>query len=186
MTDRARRAAPATIVVVVVLALVWTALVGRATAGVVALGIGVAVGLRALLGERPAPPARPGRISPVAAIRFLLVAAADLVTGSMSVAADVVTPRSRARPGLVRAPMRCDAPAVLTAVAHAISAAPGSVTLEVQHDPPALDVHVLRLGDADDVRAHAARLEELAARALGRDVTPAPRARAAPDQEPPT
>jgi multisubunit Na+/H+ antiporter MnhE subunit len=85
-----------------------------------------------------------------------------LVTSSVSIAATVLRPRpDRLRAGVVNCPLRSDDPLVATVVADSITLTPGTLTLDVHAEPPSLDVHVLGLGDPDDVRADVARLERL-------------------------
>lgn len=171
MRPRTRRS----VIVVVVLSALWVAIIGELTRGTVLTGVAVAVGLRALLAGTEGPNPSRSRVRVLPAARFLATAVVDLVKGAMSVAHTAVTPTRRTRPALLHVPMRpSSSPSVLTAVAHAISASPGSVTVRVRDQPPALDVHVLRLDDASAVRRHVQELERLAATALGYPVDDPP------------
>ena len=59
------------------------------------------------------------------------------------------------------------AASLVTVVANAIALMPGSVTVEVERDPPTLYVHVLHLRSVEDVRRDIHRLEVMAVRAFG-------------------
>ena len=60
-----------------------------------------------------------------------------------------------------------DHPVVITLISHAIGLAPGTMVVDVATAPTTLFVHVLHLREVEDVRAEVARLERLAARAVG-------------------
>ncbi|MFM7064275.1 MAG: Na+/H+ antiporter subunit E [Actinomycetes bacterium] len=112
-------------------------------------------------------PDRRHRVHPLAAVRFGTTFLWLLVTSSVSIAVAVVRPTTeRLRAGVVVCPLVSDDPLVATVVADAVTLTPGTLTLDVRADPPALEVHVLGLGDPDAVRADVARLERLVLGAL--------------------
>lgn len=108
-------------------------------------------------------PARWARVvvRPVAALRLGLHFAWALVRASAIVAWEIVTPRNRIHQGIVATPLRTRSPGLITTIANMITLTPGTVTLEVQEDPPILYVHVLHLRTIDQVRGDIRRLEEL-------------------------
>ena len=62
---------------------------------------------------------------------------------------------------MVACPLLNQTPLVATIVSDAITLTPGTLTLDVRTDPTVLYVHVLGLGDPDDVRADVKELERL-------------------------
>lgn len=109
----------------------------------------------------------PGAFRPLAAARFAGFFAWKLVEASMIVAWEVMTPQNRINEGIVAVPIRGVSETLTTLVANAISLTPGTLTLEVRHQPPVLYVHVLHLEDIDAVRHDVQYLEVLAIRAFG-------------------
>lgn len=76
----------------------------------------------------------------------------ELVRSSVRVAADVLTPASRARPGIVRMPLEARTDLEIAVVANLISLTPGTLTIDVTPDRSALLVHVMFVdGDEADV-----------------------------------
>jgi multisubunit Na+/H+ antiporter MnhE subunit len=142
----------------VFLLVVWCTLWGEVSWGNLVSGVVV---VAATLAWCPRPDRR-HRLHPIATVRFGATFLWLLVTSSVSIAATVLRPRpDRLRAGVVNCPLRSDDPLVATVVADSITLTPGTLTLDVHAEPPSLDVHVLGLGDPDDVRADVARLERL-------------------------
>jgi multicomponent Na+:H+ antiporter subunit E len=76
----------------------------------------------------------------------------ELVRSSLRVAADVLTPTSRARPGIVRMPLDARTDLEIALVANLISLTPGTLTIDVAPDRSALVVHAMFLdGDEEQV-----------------------------------
>lgn len=148
------------------LTLVWVALWEEASAANVLSGLAVAVSSLLLFG-RHVPQGAGGRLHPVAVTHFAVYFAWKLVEASALLAWEVVTPRNRIVEGIVAIPVRGVSDTVTTVVANAISLTPGTVTIEVAHDPTVLYVHVLHLHDVEAVRRDVLYLEALAIRAFG-------------------
>lgn len=151
-----------------VLALMWVALWQDISAGTLAAGV-LAAGLVVLVTpDLRAPVWRPfGR--PAAALRFGGAFCWNLVRATAVMAWEVLTPRNRIRQGIVAVPLRTRSHGVVAVLANAITLTPGTVTVDVRRDPPALYVHVLHLRDIAGVRQEVQRLEDLAIRAFGPD-----------------
>lgn len=147
------------------LLVVWLALWGSATPANVAGGLAVAVGVQLL----PDPHPVGGRFSlrPVAALRFLAYFAYKLVEASIVVARRVVSRRARISTGVVEVPLRGASDSLVTVVANAVGLMPGSITVEVERDPPTLFVHALHPSSVEEVRMDVHRLEVLAVEAFG-------------------
>ncbi|MCZ7627831.1 MAG: Na+/H+ antiporter subunit E [Microthrixaceae bacterium] len=92
-----------------------------------------------------------------------------LVTSSAAVVATVLAPTpARLRSGVVAVRLSQDSALVATIVADAISLTPGTLTLEARRVGSSimLFIHVLGLGDPDEIRADVEGLEELVLRAV--------------------
>lgn len=137
---------------------VWCTLWGEVSGANLLTGVAV-VSLTLAWCPRPD---RRHRVHPLAAARFGATFLWLLVTSSVSIAVAVLRPTTeRLRAGVVVCPLASDDPLVATVVADSVTLTPGTLTLDVRADPPALEVHVLGLGDPDDVRADVRRLEQL-------------------------
>lgn len=84
----------------------------------------------------------------------------DLVVSAFQVVWAIVTPGTRISQGVVRIPLRATAPGVVTLIANSISLTPGTLTIEVERNPPVLYVHVLQLQSIEQARADIAALED--------------------------
>jgi multicomponent Na+:H+ antiporter subunit E len=147
------------------LALVWVALWESFSVANVAGGVLVGWVLVTLFprAERGAP----GAFRPVAVARFVVYFAWKLLEASAIVLWEVVTPSNRINEGVVAIPIKGVSDTLTTLVANAISLTPGTLTIEVHHDPTVLYVHVLHLNDIEAVRREVQYLEVLAIRAFG-------------------
>lgn len=76
----------------------------------------------------------------------------DLVISSLQVAWDVVTPRHRARPGVLAVPLDLRNDSAITILANLISLTPGSLSLDVADDRSTLFVHVMFIDDPEAQR----------------------------------
>lgn len=139
---------------------VWTALWAELTMTNVLWG--VVVGALTLLVVPLPGHERQVRVRPVALLRFVAYFLWQLVRASAIVAWEVVTPRNRIHEGIVAAPLRTSSAGVITLIANAVSLTPGTLTLEVEQDPPVLYVHILHLRTIDEVREDIRRLEDRA------------------------
>lgn len=177
-----------------VIAVVWAAIVWMALWGdlsVANLLAGIAIGIATVLlvpvtGERHDTPADERlHVRPLATLAYLGYFLRLLVVASAVVAWEVVTPGSRINQGIVRLPLRTRSPGVATVIANSISLTPGTLTLEVAHDPLTLYVHVLHLREIERVRSDLRELEERALRAFDPRALDRPVPGPAPDLEAP-
>lgn len=148
----------------VVIAL-WVALWGELSIGNLLGGAAVATLLAALF--HPGRRERLGALRAVAALRFTWYVVVSLTRSTASVAWEVLTPTDRTRPGILAVQLPSATPVVLTAVTTAIGLTPGTVVVDVGHQPTILYVHVLHLSEPSRVRRDIARLEALALAAFG-------------------
>ena len=133
------------------LALAWAALTGTFT--LVGLAIGFVVGFLALWMVSPLFEDRRGYFMRVYRwIKLLVMFHYELVVSSLSVAWDVLTPRHRARPGIVAVPLRAKGEAEVLLVTNLISLTPGTLCLDVTADCNTLFVHAMFADDPERIR----------------------------------
>jgi multicomponent Na+:H+ antiporter subunit E len=143
---------------------IWIALWSELSVANVLSGLLVAAAVVVVFDTRSA-----GRVvvRPLAAARFVVHFVVRLMASTAVVARTVVAPRHRIRTGIVAVPLRGCTDAVATLIADAISLTPGTLTVEVGHDPLTLYVHALDVRDTSAVRDEVRTLEILAIRAFG-------------------
>jgi multicomponent Na+:H+ antiporter subunit E len=132
------------------LALTWGAMTGNFSLG--NLGVGFVFGFVALYASQrvfgqTAYATRLARV--VAFIGFYVW---ELAMSNVRVALDVVTPRHRAKPGVVAVPLDARTDAEITMLANLITMTPGSLTLDVSDDRKVLYVHSMFVEDPDAFR----------------------------------
>ncbi len=98
--------------------------------------------------------------------RFAVYFLWELVVANAEVALEVVTPRHRMRPGVIRVPIRVRGDFVVTLFANLISLTPGTLTLEVADDKSALFIHGINVSTPEGFRNRVLRLEDRFLRAL--------------------
>ena len=81
----------------------------------------------------------------------------ELVTSSVSVARDVLTPTRRSRPAIVGIDLDAETDLEIVALANLVSLTPGSLTIDVSDDRRTLYVHAMFGNDAEEVRADVKR-----------------------------
>ena len=111
-------------------------------------------------------------VRPVLMARFGVLFLWSLVKASAVVAWEVVRPANRINEGIVAVPLQTSSPGLITLIANAVTLTPGTLTLEVRHDPPTIYVHVLHLREVEDVRADIRHLEAVALAAFAHDAAP--------------
>ena len=74
----------------------------------------------------------------------------EILLSSLRVAWEILTPRPRARPGIVRVPLDLEREGQVALLAHLVTLTPGTVTLDATPEGDALYVHVMFLDDVDD------------------------------------
>ncbi len=107
---------------------------------------------------------------PFACARLVCYFLAQLVVSTIAVARSVLAPQRFVHPDIVTVEVHVTSAALLSVIASAITATPGTLAIDATLDPPAVVVHVLDGRNPDRVRASVARLEELVIRAFGQPV----------------
>ena len=164
----------------VLLLLVWVAMQGSPSVGNLVAGAVVVALVLWISGRRT----REHVVHPWPTLKFGLLFIKMLVESTWAVAVTALRPTpERLRAAVVACPLTNQTPLVATIVADAITLTPGTLTLDIRTDPTVLYVHVIGVGDPDDVRADVEDLERLIVAAIEpRD--PAMRTPAAAPEEP--
>ena len=135
------------------LAVAWAALTGSFT--LPGLAVGFLVGFVALSVVSPLFENRGGGYFKRVWrwLKLLVLFHYELVVSSLSVAWDVLTPRHRARPGIVAVPLKAEGEAEVLLVTNLISLTPGTLSLDVTEDCRTLFVHAMFADDPEAIRA---------------------------------
>jgi len=88
---------------------------------------------------------------PLLLLRFLRVVLFDILVANIAVAALVVGPSERIRPGFILMPMRLRGNVGLSLLANTISLTPGTLSAFLSADRTLLVIHALQADDADAI-----------------------------------
>ncbi|WP_420564777.1 Na+/H+ antiporter subunit E [Thalassobaculum sp.] len=132
-----------------VLAFAWAALMGQVDLATLALGFGL--GLLSLWIVAPlfGPAGRRDLRRLPAAVRLVVLFLYELVVSGFRVAWDVVTPGTKATPGIVEVPLDVRSGHEITLLANLISLTPGTLSLDVSEDRSILYVHSMYTDDPE-------------------------------------
>ena len=150
------------------LVLVWILLWGTWSWANVVSGLVVALAVLVFL---PLPHVVGGvRVRPVPMLVFLGHFVVDLLISGAQVAWVALRPGGVQRSAIVRVQLRTDSDLMLTMVAEATSLVPGSLVLDLDREERLITVHLLHVGDEEDVareKADVLRTETRLVRAFG-------------------
>ena len=82
-------------------------------------------------------------------INFIVFLLWEIVIANLRVAYDVITPKSRAIPGVISIPLDCKKDIEITLLAIVISLTPGTLALDVSPDKKNLYIHAMFLTDKE-------------------------------------
>lgn len=99
--------------------------------------------------------------------RFLLLFFWQVLQANAIVSWEVLTPTDRVKEGIIAVPVPGASDTVVTLLANVISLTPGTLIIEVDHDPTVLYVHLLHLRDVEQARLDLFRLERAIVLAFG-------------------
>ena len=105
-------------------------------------------------------------LRPLAIARLLGFTLVEVVRSNVSLARDVITPRSRVHPGVMAVPLPRCSDGLLTLITNVLALTPGTNPVHVEPDPTILYVHVLHMRDVAASRAEVLHLADLAFRAF--------------------
>lgn len=174
MSDTRSRATKATMrlpFVVLWLATLWVALWAEVSFGNIVGGLLVGLGV-ALVARPPGriPPEKPS-FRPLHAMAYGIYFLYELVTSTLVVAWEILTPTSRLRRSIIAVPLHTTEEGLITLVANSITLTPGTAAVDLyEHSdgsPPTLYIHVLHSHDVERVRRDVLRLERRATKAFG-------------------
>ena len=132
------------------LAAVWAAVLGSFSLANLAVGYALGFAILALAGRLFGASSYFGKAFRL--VEFAGFFAVQLVLSSLRVAADVVTPRQLARPGIVAVPLDARTDVEITLLANLVSLTPGSLSLDVSEDRRTLFVHFMFVEDVEACR----------------------------------
>lgn len=84
---------------------------------------------------------------------FILYFLWELLKANLRVAVDIITPRHRMTPGLIRIPLEAKTDIEITLLANVISLTPGSLCVDVSDDKKTMYVHAMYVEDAESYRS---------------------------------
>lgn len=93
-------------------------------------------------------------------LRFPFYYGFEVIKSTTHVGLDTLTPGSRATPGFVEFPLRCETDFEVTIMANMISLTPGTVTVAVQLHPTKLWVHGMYVSDCPSFREELYAMED--------------------------
>ena len=160
-------------VLVVWLTALWLLLWGDLTVQNVAAGVMIAMFVVVVAWPTGARFTASTSFHPVAALRYLVYFAGQLVVSNLVVAREIVTPGSSLNRAIVAVPMHTSSAAINTLVANCVTLTPGTLTVDVRAPEPGtagvptLYIHALHFVDAESARRDVYRLERYAVAAFG-------------------
>jgi multicomponent Na+:H+ antiporter subunit E len=149
------------------LVVLWVLLWGDASLANLMSGVAIAAALLlAFPGDRREDAVR-FVIRPIAALRLIAWFLVQLVISNALIARVVISRRSSVRTGVVACPLRTSSSRLTTVITSMVALTPGTMIVEVGDEPRVLYVHVLKLDDAESVRASIRDLESRVLAAFG-------------------
>jgi multicomponent Na+:H+ antiporter subunit E len=147
---------------VVLLVVAWCALWEEFSPANILSGLAVAV---VVLAAGIGPPARGGiRVWPLTQLGLLVLK--DLVSSTVSVASEVLTPTDHTNEAVVAVELPVESRRHAALLAAAVTVTPGTAVVDADADTGTLYLHLLHAGRRDEVEAHVRRLAALSCRAL--------------------
>lgn len=152
--------------IVAVLVTIWVLAWGALTWANLLSGIAVAVGIVFFMPDVRRASHLP-IVRPLPAVRLIASMLRDVMVSNVVLARQVLSRRPEVNTGVVRVPLAGCSDEVLTIIASLVGMTPGTMPIEVDQDPTVMYVHVLNLGDPDDVRRAIWHLRDLVVRTFG-------------------
>ncbi|MEN9937071.1 MAG: hypothetical protein RLZZ387_3650 [Chloroflexota bacterium] len=136
----------------VLLALAWCALVGAFDLPNLVFGFGLGYVLLYLARRRSGAGAYFARVTTV--LRFVGYVLKEIVVANINVTRAVLfTPLDRLRPGIVGVPLDLKSDVEITMLANLITLTPGTLSLDVSEDRRTLYVHAIEVTSAEEFRS---------------------------------
>ncbi len=147
------------------LVVIWVFAWGSLTPANVLGGLGIAALLLLVSPDR-----RPHghiRVRPIALARLVGFVLVKVVQSNVELSREVLTRESKITTGVVAVPLPDCSDGLLTLIANVMALTPGTIPIEARQHPTVLYVHVLHLGDVEELRREVQHLAQLAYRAFG-------------------
>jgi multicomponent Na+:H+ antiporter subunit E len=98
--------------------------------------------------------------------KLIVVFLKELTLANIAVAHDLLTPRSRLRPGIIRIPLEAETDQEITILANLLTLTPGTTSIDVSEDRSTLYLHVMYLDKDGPEKTREAIKREMEARLL--------------------
>jgi multicomponent Na+:H+ antiporter subunit E len=134
----------------IILAIAWVAFTGSVS--LVGLITGFVIGYGALWLIQPLIGTSSYFKRVAAWIKLVIMFHYELIVSSIAVAIDVLTPRHRSRPAIIKVPLDVKTDTGILLVTNLISLTPGTLSLDVSEDRKTLLVHAMFADDPDALR----------------------------------
>jgi multicomponent Na+:H+ antiporter subunit E len=153
---------------VVALAVIWVLLWGTASPANVLSGLLIGTLLVLVVpGLRPRRGAPRVRFRPIPIARLVGYMLVTTVRSNVELTRDILSPATRRHTAIVGVPLPACSDGVLTLISNLLALSPGTLPIELRWNPAVLYVHVLHLGDIEEVRRDILHLTDLTVKAFG-------------------
>jgi multicomponent Na+:H+ antiporter subunit E len=156
---------------VIALAAIWVLMWGSASPANVLSGLVLGAVLVLLVPGLRRSGAGGGRVRPLGVLRLVAHMLVVTVTSNVELTRAVLSRSSRLRTAVVGVPLPECSDEVITLITDLIALSPGTMPIELRHDPRRLYVHVLHLRDVESFRREMLHLTDLVVRAFASNET---------------
>ena len=126
-----------------VLTAAWLAITGELTLANAVIGFAIGTVLLMVAGRAIG---APGYVETVwSLVKLIAVFLRELTLANMLVAHDLLTPRSRLRPGIIKIPLDAQTDQEIMLLANLLTLTPGTTSIDVSEDRSTLYLHVMYL-----------------------------------------
>jgi multicomponent Na+:H+ antiporter subunit E len=154
--------APRRLFTMALLVAAWCALWGAVSVANLASGVVLAVAVTLFAGIDP----DAGRIRPWPLLQFGWLVAVDMVTSTVHVAWEILTPTDYTDEAIIAVDTQLGARSHLLMLVVAITVTPGTAVVDTDADTGRLYLHLLHADQHDEIQRHVQRLADLACRAF--------------------
>lgn len=99
----------------------------------------------------------------------------DLLSGSLRVSKDILTPGEGITPAIVEVPLRCHNNLEISLMSNLVSLSPGVITVATRREPPTVWVHAMYVEDRPSILEYVRTIEDHVLRATRPSGGPPPR-----------
>jgi len=156
---------------VIALATIWVLLWGSASPANVVSGLLLGLVLVLLVPGLRRHGGAGGRLRPLRLLRLIGHMLVVTVTSNVELTREVLSRSSRLRTAVIGVPLPGCSDEVVTLISNLLALSPGTMPIELRHDPLVLYIHVMHVSDVEAVRREVLHLTDLTVRAFGSDQT---------------